>query len=408
MHSTLSFEQALKTIREKVSSANLKRAAECLRLEEVPGRFLAEDIAADRDYPPFNRSTRDGFAVRSYDVAHPPVVLRRAGEIRAGEYFQGRLEAGQCVQIMTGAPLPEESDSVVMIEHTRMDGGRVEINRAVRPWENIVRRGSEVSAGAKILPAGRKLGAGEIGLLAAVGKAEMKVYARPRVAIIPTGDEVVAIEQTPEWFQVRNSNAAMLAAQVAAAGGTPEMQGIAPDEAGALRNMITKGLEADLLILSGGVSMGKYDLVKQVLAELGAEFIFHGVEIRPGKPLLFGRAREKFFFGLPGNPVSSYVTFELFARPVVEALAGGAMEPPVFLRARLGEAMANKTGLTYFLPARVEMNGGEPVAKSIAWQGSGDLVGTAKANCFLVLHPGQNKIAAGEWVDVFQRTVACG
>jgi molybdopterin molybdotransferase len=399
----LSFEQALETIQQRVAGSILKPATELLRLERVLGRVLAEEVVADRDYPPFHRSTRDGFAVRSADVIHPPVVLQRAGEIRAGEHFAGRVEAGQCVQIMTGAPLPEESDAVVMIEHTRAESERVEINRAVRPWENVVQKGSEASAGARILPAGRKLGAGEIGLLAAVGKAQVKVFAKPRVEIIPTGDEVVAIEQTPEWFQIRNSNAAMLAAQVEAAGGAPETQGIAPDEADALRSMILKGLEADLLILSGGVSMGKYDLVKQVLGELGAEFFFHGVEIRPGKPLLFGRAQQKFFFGLPGNPVSSYVTFEVFVRPVVEALAGGEIGQPVFLRARLGEEMANKTGLTYFLPARVEMNSGEAVAKAIGWQGSGDLVGVAKANCFLVLHPGQKELAAGDWVDVLVR-----
>jgi molybdopterin molybdotransferase len=361
-------------------------------------------VQADRDYPPFHRSTRDGFAVRSPDVAHPPAVLERVGEVQAGRSFEGLVAAGQCVQIMTGAPLPEGCDAVVMIEHTRIEASKVEINRAVRPWENVVRRGSEAAAGKPILPRGRRLGAGEIGLLAAVGMTDVPVFARPRIAIIPTGDEVVPIDQDPQWFQIRNSNAAMLAAQVESAGGTPHLQGIAPDEVATLRGMIANGLEADLLILSGGVSMGKYDLVRRVLADQGAEFIFHGVEIRPGKPMLFGRLQGKFFFGLPGNPVSSYVTFELFARPVVEALAGCASEKPVFLRARLGETMTNRTGLTYFLPARVEMLNGEAVARAIGWQGSGDLVGVAASNCFLVLHPGQKEVAAGEWVDVLQKT----
>ncbi|MGE5326962.1 MAG: gephyrin-like molybdotransferase Glp [Deltaproteobacteria bacterium] len=405
MHSsqTLTFDQALAILHEKVAVANPKPAVESVALETACRRILAREVASDRDYPPFHRSTRDGFAVRSVEVAHPPAVLDRVGEVQAGASFQKRVTAGQCVQIMTGAPLPEGCDAVVMIEHTRAQGSKVEINRAVRPWENVVRRGSEAAAGQSILPPGRRLGAGEVGLLAAVGMSTVQVFARPRVAIIPTGDEVVPVEQVPQWFQIRNSNAAMLAAQVEAAGATSLLHGIAPDNAEALRGIISKGLDADLLIMSGGVSMGKYDLVKQVLAELGAEFIFHGVEIRPGKPTLFGRLHGKFFFGLPGNPVSSYVTFEVFARPVVEVLAGGASEKPVFLRARLAETMTNRTGLTYFLPARVDMQGGEAVARAVGWQGSGDLVGVVASNCFLVLHPGQKELAAGEWVDVLQR-----
>ncbi len=399
----LSFEQVLATIQEKVAGANPKPATKTVELSSALGRVLAEEVFADRDYPPFNRSTRDGFAVRSSEVVHPPVVLERVGEVQAGEHFGGLVAAGQCVQIMTGAPLPEELDSVVMIEHVRVEGSKVEINRAVRVRENVVRRGSEASTGTEVLPSGRKLGAGEIGLLASVGKAQVKVFEKPRVAIIPTGNEVVPIDQAPKWFQIRNSNAAMLAAQVDASGGVPEMQGIAPDEAGALRGTILKGLKSDLLILSGGVSMGKYDLVKQVLSELGAEFFFHGVAIRPGKPLLFGCLQGKFFFGLPGNPVSSYVTFELFARPVLQALASRSFEHTIFLRARLGEGMKNKTGLTYFLPARVEMNQGEAVAGVVGWQGSGDLVGVAAANCFLVLHPEQKELAAGDWVDILPK-----
>ena len=400
---TLTFDQALATIQQKVAAARPRPAVESIALESASGRVLAREVVSDRDYPPFHRSTRDGFAVRSSEAAHPPAVLQRVGEVQAGASFGGLVAAGQCVQIMTGAPLPEGCDAVVMIEYTRAEASKVEINRAVRPGENVVRRGSEAQAGKPILPAGRRLGAGEIGLLAAVGMAEVPVFAKPYVAIIPTGDEVVPIDRTPQWYQIRNSNAVMLAAQVEATGGLPLLQGIAPDEAATLRGMILKGLEADLLILSGGVSMGKYDLVKQVLADLGAEFIFHGVEIRPGKPTLFGRLQDKFFFGLPGNPVSSYVTFGLFASPVVEALAGSAIEKPVFLRARLGEAVSNKTGLTYFLPARVEMQDGEAVARAIGWQGSGDLVGVAASNCFLVLHPGQKELAAREWVDVLQR-----
>jgi molybdopterin molybdotransferase len=220
------------------------------------------------------------------------------------------------------------------------------------------------------------------------------------VAILPTGDEVVPIEQQPEWFQIRNSNAWLLSAQVAAAGGMARRLEIAPDRLETLPALIEEGLTADLLLVTGGVSVGKHDFVQQALAGLGAEFYFQGVAMRPGKPLVFGRAGEKFFFGLPGNPVSTMVTFELFARPAIVALGGGEFEVPVFLRARLSQPFQQKTGLTVFLPGRVARVAGEPVVDLVSWQGSGDLVGVAAANSFVVVHPDQTNLAAGDWVDV--------
>jgi molybdopterin molybdotransferase len=399
----LSFEQALAIIREKVSAAPPQRAMETRALSGATGRVTALDVATDRDYPPFHRSTRDGFAASTSGLRRLPAALQCIGEVQAGGHFAGRVAAGQCVAIMTGAPLPEGADAVEMIEHVHVEGTKVEFTRPIAAWQNVVRRGSEAPAGSKVLARGRRLGAGEIGLLASVGKAEVEVFARPRVAILPTGDEVVPVERQPEWFQIRNSNAAMLQAQVEAAGGIPVACGIAPDQKEPLRRMIDQGLEADLLILSGGVSMGKFDLVTETLRELGAEIFFHGVEIRPGKPLLFGRARHKFFFGLPGNPVSSFVTFELFARTALRMLAGEPFEEPVFLRARLEKPFRQRHGLTAFVPARVEMRDAEPVLRVVGWQGSGDLVGVAAANCFLVVHPAQTEIAAGDWVDVLPR-----
>lgn len=399
----LSFEQALAIVRDKVGAANPRPPAETLALGDALRRVLGEDVAADRDYPPFHRSTRDGFAVASFALANLPATLERIGEIAAGGHFEGRIAAGQCVQIMTGAPLPEGADAVVMIEHTRQEGAKVEINRSLESWENVVRRGSEAPSGGTVLRRGRRLGAGEIALLASVGKAQVSVFIQPSVSILPTGDEVVSIEQKPQWFQIRNSNAMMLASQAKEAGGVAKIIGIAPDEKEGLRRMILEGLQADLLVLSGGVSMGKYDLVKEVLSELGAEFFFHGVAIRPGKPLLFGSAHGKFFFGLPGNPVSSYVTFELFARAALKMLAGEPFAEPVFLRARLAKPFRQKHGLTAFLPARVEMQNGRPAVDLVGWQGSGDLVGVASANCFLVVHPEQTEIAAGDGVDVLMK-----
>lgn len=399
----ISFEEALTTVQEKLRGATPEPAEEMLGLERAGGRVLAEPIRADRDYPPFHRATRDGFAVRASDLGSLPATLVRQGEVRAGEHFAGAVSAGQCVEIMTGAPLPEGADAVVMVEHAQAEGSRVEIRRGVVPWENVVRRGSEAPAGEVVLRRGRRLRPAEIGLLASVGKEKVKVFSRPRVAILPTGDEVVPVGRAPQWFQIRNSNAFTLAAQVEAAGGEPCLLAIASDRKEALRELVRQGCEADLLLVSGGVSKGKYDLVAQVLGEGGAEFYFQGVAIRPGKPLIFGRVKQAFFFGLPGNPVSTYVTFELFARPAVAWLGGEEWERPVFLRARLGEPFGHKSGLTAFMPARVEMSGGEPVVSLVGWQGSGDLVGVAAANCFLVAYPAQSEIPAGTWVDVLPK-----
>jgi len=399
----LSFQAALATIEQKLLESKRDPPTEILPLDQARGRVLAEDVVADRDYPPFPRATRDGFAVRAANVAAIPATLTCRGEVRAGEHFSGVLGPGECVAIMTGAPLPAGADAVVMLEYVQAAGSLVRVERAVVARENVVERGSEASAGALVLRRRRRLGAGEIGLLASVGKSQIHVYRPPQVAILPTGDEVVPLERRPEWFQVRNSNAFALAAQVAEAGGIPQRLPIAPDEKIALRRLIEEGFDSDLLLVSGGVSKGKYDHVRHVLEELGAEFHVQGVAIRPGKPLVFGQAKEKPFFGLPGNPVSTYVTFELFARPTIAWLGGAEFEPPIFLRARLGQPFRQKLDLTVFTPARVEVRQGEPFVDVVGWLGSGDLVGLAVANCFLVIHPEQTDLAAGDWVDVLPR-----
>jgi len=399
----LTFEQAQSVVREKLGTVKRDLKAEAAPLGQALNRVLAENVEADRDYPPFNRSTRDGYAVRSADVGTAPAALDCVGEVRAGESFAGQVAPKQCVRIMTGAPLPPGADAVVMFEQAHESDARVSVQRPVEPWENVVRQGSEAAAGNVVVHEGRRLGAAELGLLASVGRKDVNVFRQPSVAILPTGDEVVPVDRRPEWFQVRNSNAVTLEAQVAQAGGAPRRLGVAPDDKAALRRMIEEGLEADLLLLSGGISAGKYDFVEEVLKELGAEFYFHGVAIRPGKPLAFGYVRGKFFFGLPGNPVSTYVTFELFVRPALGMLQGAEFEFPVFLRARMGKPFKQKPGLTAFMPARVCLENLDPVVNLVGWQGSGDLVGVAAANCFLVVHPYQSEIPGGEWVDVLPR-----
>ena len=414
----LRFSEARQTVLDKVRAGSDRPARETVELSGTAGRVLAEPILADRDYPPFDRATRDGYAVRATEVAAPPVELKLAGEVRAGSAFDGTVHAGECVSIMTGAPVPDGADAVVMIEYSkRLDeeetgAERIQIQRSMKAGENLVPRGSEASAGAIVLPAGRRLGYAEIGMLASVGCVAVPVFRRPQVAILPTGDEVLELDRQPLPFQIRNSNSYSLRVQVAAAGGHPCPLPIAPDEYGRLRQLIEQGLAADLLLLSGGVSVGKYDLVEQVLRDLGAEFYFDAVAIKPGRPLVFGRARGTLFFGLPGNPLSTMVTFELFARPALDLLCGAEPPPLVFPRARLEQPVRQKPGLTSFLPAILSQAAAPEEARSdflpavrvVPWQGSGDIAALARANCYLVVPEDRGELAEGELVGVFPRS----
>jgi molybdopterin molybdotransferase len=269
--------------------------------------------------------------------------------------------------------------------------------------ENVVACGSEAWQGDQLIEPGRRIRYGEIALMASVGLTAVEVYRVPRVAIIPTGDEVVEVEDAPGPFQIRNSNGYSLQAQASAEHCVPVPLGIAPDREDRLRSMIAEGLQSDLLLLSGGVSMGKYDLVEKVLAEFDAEFFFDGVLIQPGRPLVFGRARGTFFFGLPGNPLSTMVTFELFVRPALALLSGEPNAPLRFLRARLARDFRRKPGLAAFLPALLEGNYHEPEVSVVAWKGSGDIASLNRANCYLAVPEETAEIKAGEWVSVLQR-----
>jgi molybdopterin molybdotransferase len=338
--------------------------------------------------------------------------LEVVGEIRAGadpSTIACNLKAGEALEIMTGAPVPPGAEAVVMVEYTGRDGDFVRIERGVSTGENVVPAGSEARAGAVVLQRGMRVDAARIAVAASVGKTELQVYRRPRVAILSTGDEVVDIGAQPGPTQIRNSNSHALAAQVRAAGGEPLQLPIAPDEITRLRNLIEQGLSADLLVLTGGVSMGKYDLVEQVLGELKAQFFFTGALIQPGRPIVFGSAapkdgaRSTYFLGLPGNPVSTMVTFELFARPLLDALSGARAEPLRMLQARLAAPIKTKTGLTRFLPAKLGGEFGQTTVQLVAWQGSGDVVAVAHADCWLVIPPDREQIPAGEWVAVLPR-----
>jgi molybdopterin molybdotransferase len=398
----LSYEQARNKVIEEIGKRTVPGVSIPVSVWEALGLVLAEDVKTDREYPPFDRSTRDGYAVRAKEVA-AGAQLKCVGEIKAGDTVSEALAAGTCVQIMTGAATPAGADAVVMIEHTQREGDVVRFERAAQAGQNIVPRGSEAAAGQTLLRPGMRLGYAELALAAQVGAAELQCAQKPRVAILSTGDEIVAVEEVPGAFQIRNSNGVSLAAQVRIAGGEPVALGNAADRVEELGEKIERGLKEDVLVLSGGVSMGKYDLVEKVLKAMGAEFYFDAVAIRPGKPAVFGICQGKPVFGLPGNPISTMVTFELFVAPAIDLLNGAEARALPLVEARLGEALHEKAGLTHFLPARVEWRGEGPEVKALKWQGSGDIAALAKANCLLVVPADRDKIAAGERVSLLLR-----
>jgi molybdopterin molybdotransferase len=403
MDKMLSYAEARQKVIEVAGSLRRKPQQETIEIEQGFGRVLAREVRADRDYPPFNRSTRDGFAVRAADAIAPGARLDCVGELRAGGSFEGTVGPGQCVEIMTGASIPAGADAVAMIEHSKRDGRAIALDRAVQAGDHIVPRGSEARAGALLVEARTRIGYAEMALAAQAGATRLEVFAAPRVAILSTGDEVVDARTTPGPLQVRNSNGISIEVLARTAGAQPIQLGNAPDEKDALRRNIECGLEADILVLSGGVSMGKYDLVEQVLSDLGAEFHFTGVAIRPGRPAVFATCRDKLVFGLPGNPVSTMVTFELFVLPAIDLLSGAVPRSLPVFRAKLAAPVREKGPMVHFLPSRIEWEGREARVTQLRWQGSGDIVALALANGFLVVGPEKPELAAGEWVDVLPR-----
>jgi molybdopterin molybdotransferase len=455
----LEFAEALAVVLRHAAKVHVPEA-ERVSLPEAAGRVLAEDVAADRDQPPFDRATRDGFAVRAGEWT-AGARLKVAGQVRAGDAWRAdEIPAGCAVEIMTGAPVPAGADAVAMLEHAEQAGGKVgaAVGRSLAAGENIVKRGSEARAGGIVLAPGTAMGAAEIAVAAACGRAELAVRKRPSVAIGTTGDELVELDQAPGAQQIRNSNSYALAALVEAAGGVAVRLNIARDTREDVRARIAEGRKQDLLLLSGGVSVGKYDLVEEVLAEFGAEFLFTGVKMQPGKPAVFGRipssesagqpasesagqqagsligtgfspsasavksrgalapgllpavANQTFsdagnwtyFFGLPGNPVSTQVTFHCFVEPLLRAMCGAGVAGPKFVQATLGEDVRGKAGLTRVLPARLRFDLERPEVRLVGWQGSGDLTANARANCYAVLPDGRD-LRAGDVISVLLR-----
>ncbi len=426
----LTFEDARRLVEQHASHVTPGKN-ESLPLLQAAGRILAEPIPADRDIPPFPRATRDGYAVLAADLEKLPSKLKVIGEIKAGPRLDkapSKLTHGEAFAIMTGAPVPQGADAVVMVEYTSQEGDSVEITKGIAAGENIVAQAAEAARGALLLNRGTQLNEAAIALAASVGRSHLEVFVRPRVAVLTTGDEIVALDAEIGPTQIRNSNTYSLAVQIQRSGGEPVLLPIAPDEPRRLRELIEQGLQSDLLIMTGGVSMGRYDLVEQVLSELQAEFFFTGAKIQPGRPVVFGRCPGEhgpcgrgrparagasapasppnphtYFFGLPGNPVSTMVTFELFARPMLEALSGMSPRPLTFPHARLKSEIRVKPGLKRFLPAILSGEYEASQVELVSWQGSGDIAATARSNCYIVVPPDREHILAGEWIAVMLR-----
>jgi molybdopterin molybdotransferase len=393
----LSVEEAQQRILATVRVLEAERAP----LLEAAGRVLAEAIAADRDIPPLANSAMDGYAVRAADVAQVPARLRVIGEAAAGTVCQAMVEPGTAVRIMTGAPTPPGADTVVRFEDTRQESEWVEILRAPHPGANVRPAGEDVRAGQVVLQPGKVLRPQEIGMLAAVGRVEVAVIRRPRVAILATGDEVVPPGETPGPGQIHDANSYTVAAQVREFGGVPLLLGVARDQEVLIREGMRRALAqgADFIITSGGVSVGDFDLVKQVLAAEG-EMHFWSLNAKPGRPLAFGVVGGIPLLGLPGNPVSAMVSTELFARPALLKMQGFSDWSRPTLRARLVDAIPRKDRRRHYLRVRLHETPSGLEARLTGEQGSGILYSLVQADGLAVIPEGTDHLEAGTEVEV--------
>ena len=385
-----------------MSVAKSRERPDRMPVESVPlrdslRRILRDDVLSDADSPPFDKAIRDGFAVRVEDLDSIPVVLSVVGESRAGLAADVTVERGQCCEIMTGAPLPAGSNAVVMVENTeRVSPNSVRILRGVRENEGLLRRGAEARQGELILRSGRRIGLADLGLLAGNGKSTVLVSAKPSVAVIATGDELVEVEETPKPDQIRNSNSYTICAQVEEAGARPAALGIARDDLDDLRRKIRQGLEQDILIVSGGVSVGKYDLVEKVFAEFGVEVLFDKIAMKPGKPTVFGHRGQTYVFGLPGNPISTMVAFHMFVRPLILFLLKAENTAPKVLEAKLEAPAKCDPERAALVPALVRFDGGQYWIRPAPWKGSSDLVGLSRANALIMIPRRSGTLESGQ------------
>ena len=402
----LSVKDAQRAVLQRVSDLWDERGVERVKLEASLGRVLAEEVRANRDQPPYDVSAMDGFAVRSADLVVVPVVLTVIEDIKAGDKPRKTLHAGECSRIMTGAPVPAGADAVIRVEETRLlTDGRVEIAKQVTPGNDIRLRGEDMRDGQVVLPAGTEITPGVIGVLATVKCVEMAVYRRPRVAILSTGNELEGLEEVVDLDKIPNSNSYALMAQAQALGIEPVLLGIARDDPGELAQYLRRGLEFDVLLVSGGSSVGVHDHVRPTLEALGVDMHFWRVEMRPGHPVAFGTSARTLVFGLPGNPVSSMVCFEQFVLPALRRLMGHSRVFRRTLAARLAHPVKIRPGRTEFIRVVLESDDSDEKAggylvRSTGNQSSGALLSMALADGLLVVPAISSGLAAGDSATV--------
>jgi molybdopterin molybdotransferase len=374
--------------------------AEEVLLTAALGRVLAEDVRSDIDMPPFDRAAMDGYAVRAADAASAPVTLDVVGQIRAGEVPARAIEPGEAVQVMTGAPVPPGATAVQPVEKTRtLDGGRrVEFFATVSPGDHVSRQGSEIRTGDAVLTRGETIDPAAIAVLATVGRGRVRVGRRPTVSVLVTGDELVDVWDTPNGGRIRNSNGYAIVAQAQWAGAETRTLGIVPDQRDRIAEAVRQGFDSDVVVISGGMSAGAFDLVEEVLARFDVGLLFTRVAIKPGAPLVFGRRGDKLVFGLPGNPVSAQVTFDIFARAALLRMQGARVVTRPTVEVELLAGVRNRSGRSAHLPARVRVDGGRLVAEPLPSAGSADIVAHARANALIVLDPSRTRAEAGERV----------
>ncbi len=398
----ISVAEAIRIVQEQTPAL----PTESVGLAEARRRILAEDVVADSDLPPFDRSQMDGYAIRAADVAEAPTSLRMVGESAAGRGWHQKMQTGEAVRIMTGAPVPEGADSVQQVELTREldEGSVVEILQPVVEGRSIVKRGSEIKAGQIVLHAGESIGTGAMAVLASFGYAHVKVGRQPRVAVVATGSELVDAAQTPGQDQIRDSNNYSIAAYAEAAGAQVVRLPLAGDDRELLKRQFTEAAEhSDVVISSGGVSVGVYDFTKAALRELGAEIFFEKVALRPGKPIVFARLPNgALIFGLPGNPVSVSVTFHLFARTAILAIQGASETGLQTETAVLAKDLKGTPDRESYLPAELSTSDdGKLLALPLKWGGSSDFVSFARATA-LVIVPQSEVLKAGATARVLR------
>ena len=394
------FEQALDTVLEHTPRLDPR----AVPLDQALGLVLADDVKSDLDMPPFDKSAMDGFAVIAADVASPPVRLRIIEDIPAGRTPQKEVRRGTAARIMTGAAVPKGADTVVIVEHTRVQADEVEVLESTPAERNICPRAEDIREGQVVLTEGTRLRPQEIGVLASVGCTRPLVRPAPGARILSTGNEIVPPQASPAAGQIRDSNSLSIQAQALALGVNAECLGIAADVPESLRDKIRTGLDADLFLLSGGVSMGEHDLVRQILAEEGVQILFDRVRIKPGKPTVFGlRANDKLHsalvFGLPGNPTSTLVTFEMFVAPAIRKMMGADNPKPTFTPARYEGKPIRRSDRRQFLPARVTCKADGCRAERVRYHGSADLVGTTRGNALLVVPEGEGHVKSADQIE---------